>query len=158
MPAEDRERAEREGADEGDRGRTDHRGTYRGGASAGEAGGRERTDGTNRLVEGVGRTEVGRRATGGVVERPSAGIEDPLSDRYRRSAVGYLRESDGPVRVAELARHVVARTADKPPDVVSLDEQKRMYTALQRTHLPLLEGTGVVALDPATETVELADE
>lgn len=76
-----------------------------------------------------------------------------LADRYRRHTYRFLCEVDAAVSVARLARQVVARTSEKPPDAVSLDEQKRMYTALDRTHLPALESVDLVERDHARDSV-----
>lgn len=81
-----------------------------------------------------------------------------LVDLHRRQAVQYLRGVDEPVPVPELARQVVARTGRKPPDTVSLDEQKRVYTALVRTHLPALEAAGIVECDAGRGTVALSGD
>lgn len=82
---------------------------------------------------------------------------DVLEDRYRRRTLRCLRRADGAVPVADLAREVVAGTAGKPPDAVTLDERKRMYTALDRTHLPALAAAGLVERRPG-DAVALADD
>lgn len=82
---------------------------------------------------------------------------EALADRYRRHTYRLLCEVDSAVSVARLARQVVARTSEKPPDAVSLDEQKRMYTALDRTHLPALEAAELVERDHAGDTVARVD-
>lgn len=117
-----------------------------------DAGGRDRSPGGGNRSTGRSRPEDGARR--GDATTPA------LADAYRRHAFEYLRRErpDDPVPVGDLAREVVARRAGKPRGAVSLDEQKRMYTALERTHLPELDDAGLVDLDPAEDTVAFAGE
>jgi|GEM_PF-6292939 len=119
--------------------------------------------GVGRSVDGSGvdRPETdagtGEDADGGSAVDVDSDPEVVLADRYRRYVVEYLDSTDGAVSVVTLARHVAARSTDKPPDVISLDEHKQMYSALQRSHLPKLARSGLVEYDRADDAVALAD-
>ena len=74
-------------------------------------------------------------------------IFDILSNDRRRYVLKYLRQQGRPVELRELSRQVAAWENEIPPEQISFDQRKRVYTALQQAHLPKMEQTGVIEYD-----------
>ena len=83
-------------------------------------------------------------------------IFDLLSNRRRRYAIHYCKRVGEPVQLGELAEQVAAWELDKEIQELSSAERKRVYTALQQTHLPTLERADVIEFE--NHTIELTDE
>lgn len=77
-----------------------------------------------------------------------------LSNRRRRYAVHALKSEDAPAEIGELAEQVAAWEYDIDVGQVSYDERKRVYTALQQSHLPKMDDAGVVEFDKDRGLVE----
>ena len=84
-------------------------------------------------------------------------VYEVLSNRRRRYAIHYLKQTDGPVDVSTLAEQVAAWENDKPLEELDSQERKRVYISLYQSHLPTLEKRGLVAYDDDRGVVELAD-
>ncbi|WP_338738020.1 DUF7344 domain-containing protein [Haloplanus salilacus] len=85
---------------------------------------------------------------------------DVLSNRRRRYALHAL-DRDDETTIGSLADQVAAWENDHPVDEVTATERKRVYTALQQSHLPKLDRTGLAEFDPDTGRVvptDAADE
>lgn len=74
-------------------------------------------------------------------------LYDVLSNRRRRYALHAL-DRDGETTIGSLADRVAAWENDRPVAEVTATERKRVYTALQQSHLPKLDRTGLVEFDP----------
>lgn len=86
-------------------------------------------------------------------ERPTTQeLFDVLSNRRRRYALHALSR-DGATDIGSLAELIAAWENDRPVAEVTSAERKRVYTALQQSHLPKLERTGLVAFDPESGRV-----
>ena len=84
-------------------------------------------------------------------------IYEVLSNRRRRYAVHYLKQTDEPVDVSTLAEQVAAWENEKPVGELDSQERKRVYISLYQSHLPTLEKRGLVAYDENRGIVELTD-
>jgi hypothetical protein len=82
-------------------------------------------------------------------------VYEMLGNRRRRYALQYLRTSDGPVAIGELAEHVAAEENDVPPEAVSPGQRKSVYTALHQNHLPKLTDAGLVRAEREWVGIEL---
>ncbi|MFB6107527.1 MAG: hypothetical protein ABEJ82_01640 [Haloplanus sp.] len=80
-------------------------------------------------------------------------IFDVLSNRRRRYTLYALTRDDGST-IGSLAEQVAAWENDSEIADVTPAERKRVYTALQQSHLPKLERTGMVTFDPESGRVE----
>lgn len=83
--------------------------------------------------------------------RPTQTTDDvlrALTDERRQIALEYLRESDGPVELEDIA----ARVADR----VDRDERV-LRTDLHHVHLPVLDAAGLVEYDAAGHVASLGD-
>ncbi|WP_436912287.1 DUF7344 domain-containing protein [Halosimplex marinum] len=85
-------------------------------------------------------------------------LADALEDPHCRYLLRYLRESDEPASVAEVATHVVAGITDDDPENVSDDVRQRVQTWFYHGQLPMLDDHGVIEFDPDSGTVRLADD
>lgn len=83
-------------------------------------------------------------------------IFELLSNKRRRFTIHYCKRQDEPATLSELAEHGAAWELDKPVQEITSSERKRVYTALQQTHLPTLERAGMIDFDG--HTVSLTDE
>jgi DNA-binding transcriptional ArsR family regulator len=78
-----------------------------------------------------------------------------LRNQRRRFALHHLKHHDGPVDVGDLATQIAAWENEVTVGEVSSDQRRRVYNALQQTHVPGLEEAGVVDVD--RREVELTD-
>ena len=83
-------------------------------------------------------------------------IFDLLSNRRRRYAIHYCKQVGEPVTLSDLAEQVAAWELDKDVEALTSAERKRVYTALQQSHLPTLERADVIEFED--HTIELTDE
>lgn len=70
-----------------------------------------------------------------------------LRNERRRRLLRFLREADPPAAIGDLATRVAAVENDTTPRLVTSDQRKRVYTALQQVHLPALDEADVVDFD-----------
>ena len=80
-----------------------------------------------------------------------------LSNRRRRYAIHYLKQTDESVDVSTLAEQVAAWENEKSIGELDSQERKRVYISLYQSHLPTLEKRGLVAYDENRGIVELTD-
>ena len=108
--------------------------------------------GTRSSGGGPIRTEAGSRDA-----VPRADVFDILSNRRRQYVLHYLR-TDGGSNATDLAELVDYVTAcEAASGEITPAERKRVYNALRQTHLPRLDDAGMIAFDPETNRIELAD-
>jgi len=83
-----------------------------------------------------------------------AEIHDVLRNDRRRLAIKSLQDADdGALSLRELAEQVAAlETGESPPP---RDKRQSVYVSLQQTHLPKLEGLGIVEYDTEQKSVSL---
>jgi DNA-binding transcriptional ArsR family regulator len=79
-----------------------------------------------------------------------------LSNPRRRYSLHFLVES-GETELGELAEHVAAWENDKGVHELSTGERKCVYSALQQSHLPKMDDTGVVEFDKDRGTIDPSD-
>ena len=96
---------------------------------------------------------------GGRVESPAEISEDDLFDvlanQRRRFAVHLLkREPDDAVEIGEMAEQIAAWENGIDTAEITSSERKRVYTALQQSHLPKMDDAGVVEFNKARGVVE----
>jgi hypothetical protein len=77
-----------------------------------------------------------------------------LSNHRRRYTLHYLQQNGNQATLGELADQIAAWENDIPPEEVSYDQRKRVYTSLQQVHLPRMDDTGVVEFDDRDGLVE----
>jgi len=98
-----------------------------------------------------------------VAESPESGepteptedeLFDVLSSRRRRYALHMLKGREEAVELGDVAEQVAAWEYGEEVAEVSYDERKRVYTALQQSHLPKMDDAGVVSFDKNRGVVE----
>lgn len=82
---------------------------------------------------------------------------DILSNARRRYVLYYLRESDGPVELGELARELAAWENETTVEELTKQQRKRVYVSLYQTHIQKLAEAGIVEYDPDSGMVALAN-
>ena len=93
----------------------------------------------------------------GAGETPSTDeLYTVLANRRRRHALHYLKQRTDPVEIGELAERIAAWENDVAVKAVTGTERKRVYTALQQSHLPKMDDVGLVAFDKRRGVVEPA--
>lgn len=70
-----------------------------------------------------------------------------LSNPRRRYVLNHLSETEGETTLRELSEQIAAVENDKPVDRLDRKERRRVYTALQQTHLPTMHDAGIVEYD-----------
>lgn len=83
-------------------------------------------------------------------------IHDILRNDRRREVIEFLFEHDRRTTIRELSEHIAAIESgeDPPPRNV----RQSVYVSLHQTHLPKLEGLGVVDYDTDSKDIELHDQ
>lgn len=82
-----------------------------------------------------------------------------LRNQRRRFAIHHLKRADEPVDVGELATQVAAWENEVSPEAVTSTQRRRVYNALQQTHIPELDDTGLVDVERRdVELTERADQ
>jgi hypothetical protein len=81
-----------------------------------------------------------------------------LSNQRRRFVLHFLkRRGRRSVEVADLAGQIAGWENEKPPDLLSYKERKRVQNALHQFHLPKLDDHGLIEYDSQRKTVTLTD-
>jgi DNA-binding transcriptional ArsR family regulator len=70
-----------------------------------------------------------------------------LRNQRRRFAIQHLKATSEPVDVGDLATQIAAWENEVPVEAVTSRQRRRVYNALQQTHVPELEETGIVDVD-----------
>ena len=70
-----------------------------------------------------------------------------LRNQRRRFAIQHLKRTAEPVDVGDLATQIAAWENEVPVEAVTSTQRRRVYNALQQTHVPELEDTGIVEVD-----------
>lgn len=106
----------------------------------------------------------GQRGEGGILQTSGGEWADGptrdelfhvLRNRRRRFAIHYLKRAAEPVDVGELATQVAAWENGISTEAVTSKQRRRVYNALQQTHLSELHRSGLVQVDQ--REVELTD-
>jgi len=84
---------------------------------------------------------------------PKDDLYEVMANRRRRYTVHALEGTDEPMEIGDIAEQVAAWENDIDQSHVSYDERKRVYTALQQSHLPKMDEKGVVEFDKNRGTV-----
>ncbi len=81
-----------------------------------------------------------------------------LSNQRRRFVLHFLkRRGKRSVEVGDLAGQIAGWENEKPPDLLSYKERKRVQNALHQFHLPKLDDHGLIEYDSQRKTVTLTD-
>jgi hypothetical protein len=89
---------------------------------------------------------------------------DVLSNQRRRFAVHLLKHEEESLEIGDMAEQIAAWENGIDTAEITGDERKRVYTALQQSHLPKMDRAGVVKFNknrgvieptPALEDVDL---
>lgn len=83
---------------------------------------------------------------------------DVLASRRRRYAVHALEDVDGQTDLGSLAEQVAMWEYDVDAGELSSTERKRVYTALQQSHLPKMHEAGLVDFDKDRGVIEPTPE
>ncbi|WP_227356899.1 DUF7344 domain-containing protein [Haladaptatus salinisoli] len=84
-----------------------------------------------------------------------------LQTQRRRDALRYLKDTDGPVEMRDIAEQVAAWENDTTVQALTSDERQRVYIALYQSHLPKLDSEGIIEYQKSRGIVErgpLADQ
>ncbi|WP_266080271.1 DUF7344 domain-containing protein [Haladaptatus caseinilyticus] len=84
-----------------------------------------------------------------------------LQTQRRRDALRYLKNTDGPIEMRDLAEKVAAWENDTTIQALSSNERQRVYIALYQSHLPKLDNEGIIEYNKSRGIVErgpLADQ
>lgn len=104
----------------------------------------------------------GEQQTDGTLdfESPHQGdVFEVLSNERRRLVLRALRRhEEGSVDLGVLAEQVAAWENDVDPNAVTYDQRKRVYTALQQTHLPMMDEAGAIRFHDRQGRVEWVEE
>lgn len=84
-------------------------------------------------------------------------VFDILSSPRRRYTLYYLRTTEGPIKLTDLATQVAAWENEADPDEITDQERKRVYVSLYQTHIPRLDEADIVEYDSDSGLVALTE-
>lgn len=84
-------------------------------------------------------------------------IFEVLKNRRRRETLRYLMDADGMVTLSELAEQIAAWENDIDIATLNSAQRTRVYVALYQTHLPKMDGIGVIDYDQNRGNIELGE-
>jgi hypothetical protein len=70
-----------------------------------------------------------------------------LRNQRRRFTIHHLKRAQEPVEIGDLATQIAAWENDLDTVEVTSQQRRRVYNALQQTHIPLLDRTGLARID-----------
>ncbi|KYH26708.1 hypothetical protein HAPAU_18090 [Halalkalicoccus paucihalophilus] len=82
-------------------------------------------------------------------------IHDILRNDRRRAVIEFLLEHNERATIRELSEHIAALESGEDPPPRNI--RQSVYVSLHQTHLPKLEGLGVVSYDTDSKDVELRE-
>lgn len=85
-------------------------------------------------------------------------LYDLLANRRRRFVIHYLKGVEGATEIGKLTEQIAAWELGCGTDELSRTERKRVYTALQQSHLPFMEDSGLIEYDKERKRIEPAGE
>lgn len=85
-------------------------------------------------------------------------VFDILSSPRRRYVLYYLRTTDGPIKLTDLAEQVAAWENETSPAEITEQERKRVYVSLYQTHIPRLDEAGIVEYDKDSGNIVLVED
>ena len=103
---------------------------------------------------GISATTDTRRCGDGPTEGE---VFDVLANRRRRFALHALGRERGTLTLGELAEQIAAWENGTDVSAVSSSGRKRVYTALQQSHLPRMDEAGMIEFDKRAGTVGVTD-
>lgn len=74
-------------------------------------------------------------------------VYEVIGNRRRRYAIRFLRDAGEAAPIGTVATYVAARENGCSVDEVTRRQRKRVYTALQQSHLPVMEDVGIAVYD-----------
>lgn len=77
-----------------------------------------------------------------------------LSNQRRRHILHSLMQDDSPLEIGDLSQEIAAWEDEVDYEQVSSTDRKRVYTALQQSHLPKMDRAGVIEFDQNRGTIE----
>jgi DNA-binding transcriptional ArsR family regulator len=84
-------------------------------------------------------------------------VFDILSNARRRFVLYYLRETENPVDLGELAQELAAWENETSVEELTEQQRKRVYVSLYQTHIQKLAQAGLIEYDQDAASVRLAD-
>lgn len=81
-------------------------------------------------------------------------LYDVLANQRRRFAVHLLKREEQTMRIGEMAEQIAAWENDVDTAEITGSDRKRVYTALQQSHLPKMDRAGVVEFNKNRGVVE----
>ena len=99
--------------------------------------------------------QVDARGTEPTTELSENELFDVLANQRRRFAVHLLkREADDSIAIGDMAEQIAAWENGIDTAEITGNERKRVYTALQQSHLPKMDDAGVVEFNKDRGVVE----
>ena len=80
-----------------------------------------------------------------------------LKNRRRRLVLKYVRDTEEPVTIGELAEHIAAIENDTTVQQLDAQQRKRVYIGLYQCHLPKMDDAGVVDFNQGRGRIEVGD-
>lgn len=84
-----------------------------------------------------------------------------LQNARRRQVLQYLAETDEPVELRTISKHIATWECDTTHQQLTSTQYQRVYIALYQTHLPTLADAGLITYNQSRGTIEhtpLADQ
>lgn len=79
---------------------------------------------------------------------------DVLSNQRRRFAVHLLKREEGSLEIGDMAEQIAAWENGIETKEITGSDRKRVYTALQQSHLPKMDRAGVIEFNKSRGVIE----
>lgn len=87
---------------------------------------------------------------------PETEIHDLLRNERRQQVIKHLQDTVGKTTLRDLAEAIAEHeTGESPPP---RNVRNSVYNSLHQTHLPKLDGRGIIEYDPDRKTIRLTDD
>lgn len=100
--------------------------------------------------------EGGTGGTGPETALSNDEVFDILANRRRRFVV-HLLLNEGELELGNVAERIAAWENGTTADAVNSTDRKYVYTALQQSHLPMMDEVGIIEYDKNRGTIETTD-
>lgn len=107
-----------------------------------------------RQIEMPSIQEIGEKASRGSNRISNDEIYDLLANQRRRFTVHLLKREEQSVNLGEMAEQIAAWENGVDATEITGNERKRVYTALQQSHLPKMDSAGVINFNKRRGVVE----
>lgn len=108
------------------------------------------------MIEFVRQSIAGKLGRGTTANCSTDDLYEVLRNDRRRAVIRTLG-AEGSMGIGDLSRRLAGREMGVPPEVVGSEKRKNLYIALHQSHLPKMDGAGLLRYDEQSGVVSPCD-